>query len=54
MQKVVDLPGTKGLLRQSLPDLKSEDKKIFREVCQDLKKEGILFHKAADYWVRLK
>ena len=54
IRKVVELPETRGLLKQSLIDFKAEDKKKYREVCQDLKSEGILYHKAANYWVRLK
>ena len=50
MQKVVQLPGTKGLLRESVPDFKPEDKRIFREVLQDFKKEKILFHKTGSLW----
>ena len=52
MRKVVDLPEVRGELRQHLTDFKPEDKKDFREVLQDLKHEGVIFHKAAHFWVR--
>lgn len=50
MQKVVELPGTRGFLRDALPDFKPEEKKTFREILQELRGEGILFHKTASQW----
>lgn len=50
MQKVVDLPGTRGLLRSALGDFKPEEKKIFREILQELKGEGLLSHKTGTQW----
>ena len=50
MQRVVDLPGTRGMLRDVLPDFKQEDKKMFREILQDLKKKKVLFHKTGSLW----
>lgn len=50
MQKVVDLPGTRGLLRNALEDFKPEEKKTFRAILQELKSEGILFHKTGSQW----
>ena len=50
MRRVVDLPGTRGMLRDVLPDFKQEDKKTFREILQDLKREGFLFHKTGSLW----
>jgi len=54
MNDVMEPGGTRGLLRQRLPDLKHEEKKIFNEVLQDLKNEKILFHKTSKFWARLK
>ena len=50
MRRVVDLPGTRGMLRDALPDFKQEDKKTFREILQDLKRKGLLFHKSGSLW----
>ena len=50
MQKVVELPGTRGLLRNALPDFKPIEKKVFREILQKLKNEGVLFHKTGTQW----
>lgn len=50
MQKVVELPGTRGFLRDVLTDFKSEEKKTFQEILQELKNEGILFHKTGSQW----
>lgn len=50
MQKVVDLPGTRGLLRNALDDFRPEEKKTFREILQELKGEGILLHKTGSQW----
>lgn len=50
MQKVVDLPGTRGLLRDYLSDFKPEEKKTFRQILQELKGEGVLFHKTGTQW----
>lgn len=53
MKSVIELPGTRGLLRKSLPDLKQEERKTVLQILQDLKKENILYHKNRTYWVRL-
>lgn len=50
VSKVVELPGTRGFLREKLSDFKPEEKKIYREVLQDLKNEGVLFHKTGSQW----
>lgn len=50
MQKVVELPGTRGFLRDVLTDFKPEEKKTFREILQELKSEGIIFHKTGSEW----
>ncbi len=50
MRKVVDLPGTRGLLRDALSDFKPEEKRTFRAILQELKTEGVLFHKTGAQW----
>lgn len=50
MQKVVELPGTRGFLRDALNDFRPEEKKTFREILQDLRSEKILFHKTGSQW----
>ncbi len=50
MQKVVELPGTRGFLRDVLTDFKPEEKKTFREILQELRSEKVLFHKTGSQW----
>ena len=52
IRRIVDLPETRGALRDYMKVFKPEDKKLFREVLQELKAEGILFHKSAYLWAR--
>ena len=54
MQKVVEFPGTRGLLRKELPDFKPDEKKVVREILKNLRSEGILFHKTGTLWAWLK
>lgn len=54
MQKIIDLPGTRGRLRDVMPDFKLEDKKLFQEVLNELKEDGTLFHKNRQLWARMK
>lgn len=55
MSKVVEFHGTRGSFRNYMDgDFKPEDKKVLREILQDLKVEGILLHVAGTGWARLK
>ncbi len=46
---------TRGSFRSFMNgDFKAEDKKIFREILQDLKVEGVLIHVGGQWWARLK
>jgi hypothetical protein len=55
MTKVCEINHTRGTFRNFMDgDFKAEDKKIFNEILQDLKKEGVLFHVAGKWWARLK
>ncbi len=55
MYKVCELRHTRGSFRNFLNgDFKPEDKRIFREILQDLKVEKILLHVGGCGWARLK
>ena len=52
MRRVVELPGTRGMLRNKLKDFKPEEKKLFREVLQDFKRGEFLIHKWQNTWCK--
>ena len=52
--EIMESKGRRGLLRKKFPELRHEDRKLFQEILQDLKEEGILFHKSGKFWARLK
>lgn len=53
INKVCEPSHTRGSFRLFMDgDFKPEDKKYFREILQDLKKEGILIHVAGRWWAR--
>ena len=55
MTKVCETQHTRGSFRNFMEgDFKSEDRKLFREICQDLKNEEILLHIGGQWWARLK
>ncbi len=49
-REVVDLPEIKGELRKCVKDLSLSDKKMIREIMQDLKYEKIFVHVYGNYW----
>lgn len=51
--KVCEPHHTRGTFRNFMNnDFKPEDLRIFREILQDLKKEGKLIHVAGPWWAR--
>lgn len=55
MYKVCELRHTRGSFRNFMDgDFKPEDKKLFLEILQDLKKEGYLLHVGGRGWARLE
>lgn len=55
MFKVCELRHTRGSFRDFMDgDFKSEDRKLFNEILQDLKNEGILIHVGGQWWARLQ
>ena len=55
MHDVCEVNHTRGSFRKFMEgDFKAEDRKIFNQILQDLKTEGVLFHVGGQWWARLK
>ena len=55
MSLVCEQSHTRGSFRDFMEgDFKPEDKKLFREILQDLKNEGYLLHVGGRGWARLE